>query len=403
MKRNLWLSALLALMTVSAFGQDRSLWRSAADIREGASGSIIGTVTEVDVARRQVTLTADDDNTQRITVLTDAVSTQYNGFGEMVNGNPEIFRGSRGFSEIEVGDRIDIRGVGRGTARISATQITLLGRSSVSATGKLATNTAEGTIRQINVRDGRLVIQTDRRMITVRTTANTPVYYRGQTYQVGNLEVGDRIRIDYEPRTAAADEITARSIEVTSSVQDGSTSPGDRVTSVTGRVTRVDRGADTIRVDTGRTDVTVDVGRAYDSTGRAMRASAFQVGDNVDITGSYSTASNVFVASTVRMSDDVFGTPRSDVDDDDRGDTGDYVMVTLSGTITESLETSPTLVVRDRATNRTVEILVTEDFVYRTKSGSYTTANRLAVGDAVLIKAYRDEDGNMVAQTIRIR
>lgn len=403
MRRNLMLSAIVALMTVSASGQDRSLWRSAADIRDGISGIIIGTVTAVDAARRQLTLTADDDRTQRITVLTDAVSTQYNGFGGMVNGSPEIFRGSRGFSEVEVGDRIDIRGVGRGTARLSADQITLLGRSNVSSSGTMSGNTAEGTIRQINLRDGRLVIQSDRRMITVRTVSTTPVYYRGRTYQVANLEEGDRIRIDYDTRSSSTDEITARSIEVTQSVQEADTYPGDRVTSLNGRVTRVDRGADTIRVDTGRNDVTVDVARAYDATGRRMRASDFQVGDQVDITGSYSNASNIFVASTIRTSGGDFDSPRSDDDEDDDRTPGDYVMVTLSATVTESLETSPTLVVRDRATGKTVDVYVTDDFVYRTRSGSYQTANRLAVGDALLIKAYRDEDGNLIAQTIRIR
>ncbi len=406
MKRNLWFGVLMALMTVSAYGQDRSLWRSASDIRDGARGSIIGTVVDIDEARRQLTLTADDDSTQRITLLTDAVSTQYNGFGGMVNDTPEVFRGSRGFTKVSVGDRIDIRGIGRGTARVSADQITLLGRSNVSSSGSgsssSSANVAEGTIRQINLRENRLVIQTDRRMITVRTTSTTPVYYRGQSYQVANLEVGDRIRIEYEPRTAAADEITARSIDVTQSVQDGGTVSGDRVTNVTGRVTRIDRGADTIRVNTGRSDVTIDVARAADSTGRRMRASDFKVDDQVDITGSYSSASNIFVASTVRMSDDVFGTPRSDSDDDDR-DPAEFVMVTISGTVSESLQTSPTLVVRERSTNRTLHVFATDDFIYRTKAGTYATADRLANGDLVLIKAYRDEDGNLIAQTIRIR
>ncbi|MBK5258003.1 MAG: hypothetical protein JJE51_00285 [Thermoanaerobaculia bacterium] len=362
-------------------------------------------MVDIDEARRQLTLTADDDSTQRITLLTDAVSTQYNGFGGMVNDTPEVFRGSRGFTQVSVGDRIDIRGTGRGTARVSADQITLLGRSNVSSSGSSSSsaNVAEGTIRQINLREGRLVIQTDRRMITVRTTSTTPVYYRGQSYQVANLEVGDRIRIDYEPRTAAADEITARSIDVTQSVDEGGTVSGDRVTNVTGRVTRIDRGADTIRVNTGRSDVTIDVARAGDSSGRRMRASDFKVDDQVDITGSYSSASNIFVASTVRMNDDVLGTPRSDSDDSDDRDPAEFVMVTISGTVSESLQTSPTLVVKERTTNRTLHVFATDDFIYRTKAGTYATADRLANGDLVLIKAFRDEDGNLIAQTIRIR
>ena len=93
----------------------------------------------------------------------------------------------------------------------------------------------------------------------------------------------------------------------------------------------------------------------------------------------------------------------NDRDDDRDREPADYVTATMSGTVTESLDTSPTLIVKDRATGRTVEIFVTEDFIYRTKAGSYATADKLKNGDSLLIKAFRDEDGNLIAQTIRIR
>ena len=423
--------ALFAVIAVAALGQDRSLWKTAADIREWIRGSIVGTVVSMDEPRREITLASDDDRYQQITVRTDSVATQYNGFGGLINGSPEIFKGSRGLSNVRAGDRIEVRGTGRGTGIVMADQITLLGRSvAASTTGvgetrpqtSVSTPTAsqstatqdvygrvEGVIRQINAKDNRIVIETDRREIfNIRTAPTTPVYYQGDVYQVRNLEVGDRIRVESDDSTLAGREIRARVIDVVQGVQDRSTSTDRLIGSIAGRVTRVDRAAEVVRIDTGREEVRVDTSRANDSAGRRIRASDIQVGDRLEITGSYAPSSDVFRATTVRFSEDVF-TPRPDEDmedDDDESDeqdTGDYVIVTISGTVTDSLQDSATLGVRDRATGRVLRVFVTEDFAVRNKTTGYTTADKLAPNDPVMIKAYRDEDGNYIAQTIRLR
>ncbi len=57
---------------------------------------------------------------------------------------------------------------------------------------------------------------------------------------------------------------------------------------------------------------------------------------------------------------------------------------------------------RDRS-GRIIPVYVSDDFVVRTKSGGYTTADHLNANDSVLVKAYRDSDGNYIAQTIRMR
>ena len=44
-----------------------------------------------------------------------------------------------------------------------------------------------------------------------------------------------------------------------------------------------------------------------------------------------------------------------------------------------------------------------EDLPIRTKTGTWSTATQLRVSDSVVVKAYRDGDGNYIAQTIRIR
>ena len=121
-------SAFLFLIAVSAFGQSSSQWRTSADVREGVRGSVVGTVTDVDEGRRQFTVRPDGDQYGQVTVIADAVSTQYNGFGGTINGSPEVFIGSTGFANLRVGDRVEVRGVGRNTGVAAAEYVTLLGR-----------------------------------------------------------------------------------------------------------------------------------------------------------------------------------------------------------------------------------------------------------------------------------
>ncbi|HEX7419691.1 MAG TPA: DUF5666 domain-containing protein [Thermoanaerobaculia bacterium] len=415
------LAALLA--TLPALGQSRTVWRTSADIVEGMPGSIVGTAVEVDDASGELQIQAEDDRYGQIRVVTDSVSTQFNGFGDVINGKPELFLGSKGFANVREGDRLEIRGVGRAAGEIRADQITLLGRTvpapqtgvgdtrspsvgiSTPTVGSTATvyGTIEGVIRQVNAADNRIVVETDRREIfNVRTANSTPVTYRGDRYEVGNLEVGDRVRIDSDGNTTTDREIRARSIEVTQSVQEGG---GARVSSLAGRVTKIDRAGDTAQVDTGRGVARVDMSRAYDSTGRRVRAADLQIGDRVDISGSYGANSQVFLATTVRFNEDVFSpAPNSTTPPADGTAYGaELVTVSVSGTVTETLQNAPTLSIRDRTSGRVIQLYVTDDFAVRTKSGSYTTADHLNVNDSVLVKAYRDADGDYIAQTIRMR
>ncbi|HSP14914.1 MAG TPA: DUF5666 domain-containing protein [Thermoanaerobaculia bacterium] len=411
-----WIFAAVVLVAASAKAQDRTVWQTGTDIVEGVSGSIVGTALDVNEARNQLQLASDDDRYGRITVVTDSVSTQYNGFGDVINGKPEIFVGSKGFSNVRTGDRLEVRGVGRGSGIVRADYITLLGRSvpasptgigdtrspssiSTPTIGSTATvyGRVEGIVRQVNASDNRVTIETDRREIfNIRTSSNTPVYYRGDTYQVGNLEVGDRIRVESDGATSSDREIRARTIEVVENVQESGSSRA-RVSSLTGRVTRIDRTADVARVDTGRGEVRVDMSRAYDATGRRVRAADLQVGDRVEISGNYGLSSDIFAATTVRFAEEnVLSGPSPESQPADLG------LVTISGTVTESLQNAANLGVRDR-TGRIIPLYVSDDFVVRTKSGGYTTADHLNVNDNVLVKAYRDSDGNYIAQTIRVR
>jgi len=291
--------------------------------------------------------------------------------------------------------------VGVGTTRDPAQSASAQTDTRSSSTAQ--SSTIEGTIRQINTDEGRLVIQTpDRRMITVRTYRNTPVYYRGETYRVSNLEIGDRIRVEADARNTPTDEISARRIDVTASVQDagGTTGTGGTVTTLVGRVTRLEPGLDYAYIDAGRGETRVDMRSAEDANGEVIRARDLRVGDNVEISGSYNRVGDMFLASTVRFSSDI-GTTDDRVPP--RQELTRYSVVTMTGTITETLEDGPTLGFRDRDSNTVLRIWVTEDFTVRTKGTTYTTAESLRVNDTAVIKAFRDANGNLVAQTIRLR
>jgi hypothetical protein len=411
----LW--ALLALTTLSTFAQNRPM---------------VGTIVDLYEGRGSMVLQMDDAAQTQMTIDTDSVSTTYHGFGTMIAGKPEIFRGSQGFSNLREGDRVEVR-AGQREGVYRADQVTLLGRSvPVGTTGvgqtrpptssatpmdQRGTGTAgarsggfvEGTVRQINQREGRLVVQTTtgNRLITINTSRNTPVYYRGEAYRVENLEIGDRIRVEADPRDAQADEITARRIDVTMSVQESGTvpgtGPGGTVTMLEGRVTRVEPGLDYIYVESGRGEVRVDMREAQDERGGIVRARDIRSGENVSISGSYNRVGDMFLASTVRWSAADPGTRGPGTSPGTGAGLVRYGLVTLTGTIVETLEDASTLGFRDRETNQVVRIWVADAFVARTKGTTYVTAESLRVNDTAVISAYRDADGNLIAQTIRLR
>lgn len=438
MTRNVRFPAFLALALVCSlpsFGQDRSTWRTGADISTGMRGNIIGTVADVDEARNEFTMDPDEHGT-RVLVTVDTVATQFNGFGGVINGQPEIFTGSQGLSNVRVGDRVDVRGTGRANAALTAEHVTLIGRqtaspqtgvgttrpmSSVGTPSASRTATTdrvapvEGTVQEVNAAEGRIVIVTDRREVTtVRTSSATPVYYRNETFRVANLDIGDRIRVnpDFGSSTAGG-ELRAASIEVTRSVQEGKATPTGNT--ISGRVASVDRSLDIVTIDTGKQSIRVDVATATDQQSRRVRALDFRSGDRVEINGRYSTTGqNLFIANTVRWSDEAVAAPRPSATTGGTAGTTEDVFgtpvaatelgaVTIYGTVRETLADSPQLVVRDNH-GRTVRVNVLEDFAVRSKAGAtYTTADHLKTGDSIVIKAFRDGDGNYIAQTIRYR
>ncbi|HEU4520542.1 MAG TPA: hypothetical protein VFT12_00985, partial [Thermoanaerobaculia bacterium] len=64
---------ILVFAAVTASGQSSSVWRTAADIRENAIGSVVGKVVDVEAGRNRIRVELDSDPYQPVTVLTDAV------------------------------------------------------------------------------------------------------------------------------------------------------------------------------------------------------------------------------------------------------------------------------------------------------------------------------------------
>src|SRR5205809_370809 len=123
--RNIRAIFVIALLSaVAAFGQDRTVWRTSADVQEGGRGSLTGPV-----------------------------------------GAPQT-------------------GVGQTRSPNSISTPTASGTTPSGATPNRL-GRIEGVLQQVNAESGRLVVVTDQRdVLTVRTPQGTPVRYHGDTYRV---------------------------------------------------------------------------------------------------------------------------------------------------------------------------------------------------------------------------
>ncbi|MEO8217837.1 MAG: DUF5666 domain-containing protein, partial [Acidobacteriota bacterium] len=396
--------------SLSLFAQSRPTWETAADIRVGARGSMIGTVTSLSPSSLTVTIVGESDSSNAsVDVRTDSVSTRYSGFGSGTN----VSSGSAGFRLIQSGDRLRVTGVGRGSRSLSADDILLLGRSVPSPNvvpnvipPVTDRNTVEGVVRQITSASNRFVIETDaRQMLTVYGSASTPVYYQNDVYRISNIEVGDRVRVQIDSSTS--DGVRPRLIDVVRSVSDpngGTSSPGGRtLTSVTGKVTLIDTRSQSFRINVGRgPELQIDARNASDDRGRLFRLTDLQVGDPVDASGQY-VSTDVFRADTIRLNAGNYSDNPPPYDNGTGNSSGGvYQTIVITGTVDGPLQGNDVLRVRDNQ-KRIYELMLVDDFIVRLKLGSYITADQLKSGDRVTVQAFRTPDDRYVAQTIRTR
>jgi hypothetical protein len=172
-------------------------------------------------------------------------------------------------------------------------------------------------------------------------------------------------------------------------------SSGGTVTVLSGDVSRIDSTQNVAFVRTRDEEIRIDMSRAEDADGKRISARDLRVGNPVEVMGSFNRIGDIFLASTVRFGGSLSGPVEQD-------DYIRYSVVTINGTVTETLDDATTLGVRDRDANRVVRLWVTEDFIVRLKAAT-TTADKIRKDDNLRVKAFRDSAGNLVAQTITVR
>lgn len=403
LRRSRWIAILVLLAAASLFAQSRPSWRTSRDIRSGESGSMTGTITRIDSA--SFMLASDEDSASTAARIETTSATRYAGLGVDATRTET---GASGFTQLRVGDRVTVSGVGGAAATIRASSITLIGRAIEERAGGAVLDTnrfLEGKVADIRPADQSFVLESDSGVrTTVVGTRDTPVTYRGETARIANLERGDRVRVEIDARLSSG-EIRARRIEV---LEDST--PDDEISSirsenyVTGRVTRVEANANRFTLAADRAgQIRVDASRAETSSGRTFRVGDLQVGDRLRIWGSY-TGPQVFRAERIE-----FGSPDDVYKDDEFRDRGEeafegYSTVIFYGTVQKNPPNEDKLTIEDRDSRREIEIVADEEFVVLRETGStFLRAAQLRSGDRVVVKAFRDRAGNYVAQTIRLQ
>lgn len=388
---------ILVVLPSSLFAQDRSSWRTAADIRAGSQGTVSGTVASITTGGFRIT-TDDDVAGTEIRVDTTG-STRYGG---VLSGGESIVSGDAGLRELRIGDRVRVTGSATASATVRATDVMLIGRSAPTV-GTRPGNTLEGVVQDIRIFDRSFVLEADDgTRTTIVATADTPVMFEGQTYTIQNLEVGDRVRVVVDAQLTSGG-VRARGIDVLQDVTPDVVGGIRSANYVTGRVERIDTRSNRITVNADRVgQLRVDLSRAVGVGGREFRATDVQVGDRVRVWGAY-TGTNVFRAERVE-----FGTAEDAYQDDEFRDRGQepfegYSTVVFYGVIERNETAEDRLRIRDRENDRDVEIVVDEEFVVLREAGSFVRAAELRQGDNVVVKAFRDSRGSYIAQTIRLR
>jgi hypothetical protein len=400
----LLIALLCCLVALPLAAQSRPTWSSAVDIGPGIQGSINGSVVGMEAARASIVILPDDDATQRtVVVRTDTLVTRYHGFGA---GPAEIFTGNAGFNQIRMGDRLQARGVGRGDATIDATDVVLVGRSVPDAGRETTLGGLTGVVRSRSGRNSFTIDTGDSRSVIIFGSDSTPVRYRGGTYRISNIEIGDEVRVEVDQ--TLQEGVRPRAIEVIRSISDGARQQSRTLGSTTGRIVSIDRQSRTFQLDRGRDGViTIDAVAATDRDGREFDIAGLMVGDLLDITGE-AIGDDRFRAGVIRFPDERGGgTATTAVPAAGRERAAVtprplYSLLVVNGTITGSLDNAGFLEMQDEG-GRVVRVIVDESFVIRLRNGRYANARDLRAGTPITLRAFRDDAGNLIAQTIRVR
>lgn len=361
-------AVITCLIALPALAQES--WYTPTEIDAGEAGYTTMVVDRVDATGRTISGSfADSDH-----ALTTRISsgTAFRGFADDVAG---ALMGFGGLAYVQVGDRVRVAGRGVSAGVIEAADIRLVGRVVTTETRAPAQPAVlDGTIVSVNRDENRFVIRTaDRNLWTIAGAGDTPVVYQGRNFSIGNLEVGDGVRVTVT-RWDSSSAIPSR-IEVTSDARRAD--PGT-LTTLTGRVTATRSANRSVTLETERGDlIEVDLVAATDETGTPLRTNALAVGDQVEISGVQGTP-GTFRANIVRAA----------------GGTAGLQPFEITGSVVRPLETGGVLTVMQG--DAPVGVRVHPDQPVRFRPGRWFRASELQEGDVLRLRGLAAGDTRVV-------
>jgi hypothetical protein len=403
LRTRIYLSLLGAmLLAVGLFAQTGG-WQSPRDIDLNERGELTGEVVSVSGDSFEVRPDAGVANVIRVFSST---STRYRGFG---NDPAATQLGSAGMVNMGVGDRVRVTGVGGTAQTVRAEFVQLLGRAVTSAPPAATTPAStimvvEGVIDDILLSDQSFVLRGDTgETWTIVGTRETPVIFEGATYQLGNLERGDRVRVDVDVRLSSG-ELRAAKIDVLEdATPDGETPSILSNNYLTGRVGRIESRGNRFVFRSDRAgEILIEAGRAVDAKGQPFRTANIKVGDRLRIWGEY-TAAQRFRADRIEIGTAADATASDQLRDRGQEPYLGFSTVILSGTVEKNPPNEDKLTIHNRNERRTLEITVDEEFIVLRPDDTFIRASQLRQGDSIVIKAFRDPRGEYIAQTIRLQ
>ena len=402
LRNRIYLSLLGAmLLSVGLFAQTGT-WQSPRDIDLNERGELTGEVVSRSGDSFEV---RPDTGVGNVIRVFSSSSTRYRGLGT----DPAATQlGSAGLVNLGIGDRVRVTGVGSTAQTVRAEFVQLLGRAITSAPAATTPSSTilvvEGVIDDILLTDQSFVLRGDTgETWKIVGTRETPVIFEGSTYQLGNLERGDRVRVDVDSRLASG-ELRAGRIEV---LEDST--PDDDTPSIlsnnylTGRVGRIESRGNRFVFRSDRAgEILIEAGRAVDARGEPFRTANIQVGDRLRIWGEY-TADQRFRADRIEVGTAADATASDQLKDRGQEPYLGFSTVILSGVVEKNPPNEDKITIHNRNERRDLEITVDEEFIVLRPDDTFIRASQLRQGDNVVIKAFRDPRGEYIAQTIRLQ
>jgi hypothetical protein len=332
------------------------------DDHGGASGSDNPGETEI-----QGTVSAIDCGSNTMTVATGSgdAAVAFDAFTTF-----KMHGSAATCSDIQVGDTVEVSGTLQGDASILAAKVSIEAPEAQEAE-------ITGTVSSVDCGADTMIVSTDSGDVTVSFDSSTAFQKQGNAAACSDVQVGDTVEVS---GTLQGDgSILAAKVSIES--EDGG--GGDAQESeISGTVSSIDCGADTMVVSTDSGDVTVsfDGSTAFSSKGSPASCGDIAAGDAVEVSGALQGDGRI-LASKV-------GFEAPEIEETEVSGT---ILSTDSGTQTFVLTTGSGNVTIDTDSNTVIQ-----------QDGDAKTFADLAAGMQVEVKGILQGDGSILAETVKI-